>query len=112
LFFPKVIQTRPGVEAEVEMTMPDALNHPIRRQILRTLIETGEAHDPREIIAAGLPEVSVSVVGYHARVLESAGIVSRDDSAGESTYRFVPAAAEDPEIVALLESTRDSDVAG
>lgn len=96
------------------MNVPDALNHPARRQILRTLIKSGEAQSAAEIIAAGLPDQSVSVVGYHARVLESAGIVSRTDPGpadGEPAYRFLTTAAEDPEIAALLESTRDADLA-
>lgn len=96
------------------MNAPDALNHPVRRQILRMLIESGEARSAKEIVAAGLPDCNVSAVGYHARVLESAGMVSREDggAAGEeSTYRFAATAAEDPEVIALLESTRDNDVA-
>jgi DNA-binding transcriptional ArsR family regulator len=95
------------------MNVPDALNHPVRRQILRILIDSGEAHDSREIIAAGLPDLSVSAVGYHARVLESAGMVGRSDGGpgDEPTYRFAATAADDPEVIALLESTRDNDVA-
>jgi DNA-binding transcriptional ArsR family regulator len=108
----ELIQAGTGVEREVEMNVPDALNHPIRRQILRILIDSGEPRDSREIIAAGLPDLSVSAVGYHARVLESAGMISRSDvgAAGEeSTYRYAATAVDDPEIVTLLESTRDTD---
>lgn len=97
------------------MIVPDALNHPVRRQILRILIDSGEAHDSREIIAAGLPELSLSTVGYHARVLEIAGMISRSNGGAgsdKSTYRFAATASDDPEVVALLESTRDTDVAG
>ncbi|MDX6581183.1 MAG: Helix-turn-helix domain [Solirubrobacterales bacterium] len=95
------------------MNVPDALNHPVRRQILRILIDSGEPRDSGEIIAAGLPDLSVSAVGYHVRVLESAGMISRDGGAtgDESTYRFAATAVDDPEIVAMLESTRDTDVA-
>lgn len=98
------------------MSVPDALNHPVRRQILRILIDSGKPHDAREIGAAGLPDLSLSSIGYHARVLESAGMVSRGEggtAAGdESTYRFAAVAVDDPDVVALLESTRDTDVAG
>jgi DNA-binding transcriptional ArsR family regulator len=96
------------------MTVPDALNHPVRRQILRILIDGGEPRDSREIIAAGLADLSLSTVGYHARVLESAGMISRSGGGAtgdESTYRFAATAVDDPEIVALLDSTRDTDVA-
>jgi predicted transcriptional regulator len=96
------------------MSAPNALNHHVRRRILRTLIDSGEAQRPAEIVATGLPDHSVSVVGYHVRVLESAGIVGRTESGpadGESAYRCVDAVCEDPEVVTLLEATRDADLA-
>jgi DNA-binding transcriptional ArsR family regulator len=95
------------------MNVPDALNHPVRRQILRTLIDSDGAQKPGEIVAAGLPDTNVSVVGYHARVLEGAEIVRRTDSGpadDEAAYRAVAGVAEDPEVAALLEATRDSDL--
>jgi DNA-binding transcriptional ArsR family regulator len=107
-----VIQSRFEPETEPEMNAPDALNHPARRQILRMLIDDGEARTVGEILATGLPALNVSIVGYHARVLESAGMVCRTEAgtAGEeATYRFLATAARDPEILALLESTRDAD---
>jgi DNA-binding transcriptional ArsR family regulator len=96
----------------MEMNVPDALNHPARRHILRMLVESGEAKSSSEIIAAGLPGCSISAIGYHARVLEAAGMVSHEDGGlegGESTYRFAASAGDDPEVIALLESARDSD---
>ncbi|MGV1049135.1 MAG: ArsR/SmtB family transcription factor [Solirubrobacterales bacterium] len=95
------------------MNVPDALNHPMRRRILRMLIESGDAKSASEIVAAGLPEASVSVIAYHARVLEGGGMVSYGavgPDAAEPTYRFAPSAAEDPEVIALLEATRGTDV--
>jgi DNA-binding transcriptional ArsR family regulator len=44
-----------------------ALNHPLRRGILRRVARTGEAISPREI-AAGLHQ-PLSNVSYHVRVL-------------------------------------------
>jgi DNA-binding transcriptional ArsR family regulator len=94
------------------MTTPDALNHPVRRQILRILIDSGGARSASELIAAGLPDTSVSVIAYHARVLVDAGMVSRDGAASEeSTDRFATDATDAPEVIALLESTRENDVA-
>lgn len=98
----------------MEMNVPDALNHPVRREILRMLIESEEAKSGSELIAAGLPDCSLSAIGYHARVLEAAGMVSQEDGGpggGESTYRFAASASDDPEVIALLEATRGNDVA-
>jgi DNA-binding transcriptional ArsR family regulator len=88
----------------------DALNHPVRRQILRILIDSGRPLAPAEIVAAGLPYASLSTVAYHARVLEQSGGVNR--SGGEPPRRYTTELAADPEVVALLEATRRTDEAG
>jgi DNA-binding transcriptional ArsR family regulator len=88
----------------------DALNHPVRRQILRTLIAGGRPLAPAEIIAAGLPSASLSTVAYHARVLEGSGSVSRGN--GDTPPRYTTDLSSDPEILALLEATRRADENG
>lgn len=88
----------------------DALNHPVRRQILRVLIDSGRPLAPAEIVSAGLPHASLSTVAYHARVLEQSGGVNRSGS--ELPHRYTTELASDPEIVALLEATRRADEAG
>ena len=87
----------------------DALNHPVRRQILRALIESGRPLAPAEIVAAGLPRASLSAVAYHAGVLERSGEVSR--TGGELPPRYTTELAQDPKVVALLEATRRADEA-
>jgi len=87
----------------------DALDHPVRRQILRTLIESGQPLAPAEIVATGLPRASLSAVAYHAGVLERSGNVSRT---GELPHRYTTELAADPKVVALLEATRRADEAG
>ncbi len=72
-----------------------ALDHPMRRQILRALIASDEALTAPELVAAASPGASVSAVTYHARVLESAGAVGRTRAGGAEADRS-RAAALDP----------------
>jgi len=87
-----------------------ALNHPLRRRILRSLHESGERSSParlRERLGAEL-----SCVSYHVTVLVGFGVLK---SAGEQPVRgaiehfYVSQVADDPAIKALLESTKESD---
>jgi DNA-binding transcriptional ArsR family regulator len=87
-----------------------ALNHPLRRQILRTLIASDKPLSPSEIVAA-VPGASVSTISYHALVLESSGAVGRTKSGGGAEDRY-RAADPDPETIAILESTRAEDSGG
>jgi DNA-binding transcriptional ArsR family regulator len=87
----------------------DALNHPVRRQILRTLIASGRPLAAAEIVSAGLPNASLSTVAYHALVLEGSGGVSAD---GDAPPHYTTDLSANPEIVALLESTRRADESG
>jgi DNA-binding transcriptional ArsR family regulator len=107
-----VIQRAFGTEVmgmEEESTR-DALNHPVRRQILRTLIASGRPLAAAEIVSAGLPGASLSTVAYHARVLEGSGSVSHAN--GDVLPRYTTDLSSDPEIVALLEATRRADEIG
>jgi DNA-binding transcriptional ArsR family regulator len=88
----------------------DALNHPVRRQILRTLIASGRPLAPAEIVAAGLPNASLSTVAYHALVLEGSGGVSR--SGAGAPPRYTTELSANAEIVSLLEATRKADEGG
>jgi DNA-binding transcriptional ArsR family regulator len=107
-----VIQTALGVEVigMEEDSTRDALNHRVRRQILRTLIASDRPLAPVEIVAAGLPSASLSTVAYHARVLEGSGSVSRAN--GEAPPRYTTDLSANPEVVALLEATRRADETG
>jgi predicted transcriptional regulator len=96
------------------MNVPDALNHPTRRRILRVLADAEGARSASEILAAGAADQNLSVVRYHLRVLEGAGIIGRLEAAAaddEPAYSLLAAAAEDPQVIGLLESTPDADFA-
>ncbi len=62
--------------AELPPKAQDALNSPLRRQILRTLNECREPRTPGEIAATTTPGATVSVISYHAQVLEGGGCVA------------------------------------
>jgi DNA-binding transcriptional ArsR family regulator len=88
----------------------DALNHPVRRQILRILTASERPLAPAEIVAAGLPSASLSTVAYHARVLEGSGGVNR---AGDGVPpRYTTDLSSSPEVTTLLEATRQADERG
>jgi DNA-binding transcriptional ArsR family regulator len=90
----------------------EALNHPVRRQILRTLNRSESPLSPGEIASTGLPDSSLSVVSYHARVLRTCGSVSlstSDPSADERAPLYVSNVADDEQVATVLEATRDLD---
>ncbi len=91
------------------MDPTEALNHPLRRQILRTLIASDRELSPSELVAA-TNGTSVSLVSYHAKVLATAGAVGYTPAGGadEGEVRY-HAAPPNPETLALLEATRDED---
>jgi Fe2+ or Zn2+ uptake regulation protein len=97
-----VIQRKRWVELD-DVDPRGALDHPLRRQILRTLIASDKPLTPSEIVAT-VPGASVSTISYHARVLESSGVVGniKADGAGEDRYS---APEPDPETIALLDSS-------
>ncbi len=93
-------------------TTQDALGHPLRRQILRALNESPEPRSPSEIATAALPRASVSVVSYHARVLESCGsvaIAGTREVQGADASLYASKVAGDEEVAAVLQATRGLD---
>ena len=90
------------------MNPTGALDHPLRRQILRVLIADDEPLTVPQLVTELSPGANISEVAYHARVLESAGAVGRNgaDSAEADRYRVDD---PPPELIALLEATREDD---
>jgi hypothetical protein len=98
--------------AQLSPTARDALGHPVRRQILRALNESSEPRSPSEIAAATLPHASVSVVNYHAQVLEvcdSVAIAGTRQVHGGITRLYASKVAHDEQIAAVLQATRGLD---
>lgn len=95
------------------MNARDSLSHPLRRQILRILIETKAPLSAGEIVSTALPGCAISVVSYHAQVLEAAGKISGADDvpADDPARRYRVSIDDDPETTALLDATRTEDCA-
>ena len=51
----------------------DALGHPVRRRVLRCYLESAERLSPKEL--ADSEKLSLSLVGYHVRRLQTLGAV-------------------------------------
>lgn len=87
-----------------------ALNHPLRRRILRTLHEAEEAMSPIQLSRTLL--VPVSNVSYHVRVLRDKGALSLRRTRpvrGSSEHFYASTLARNPVAVHLLESTASED---
>jgi DNA-binding transcriptional ArsR family regulator len=98
--------------AQLSPTTRDALGHPLRRQILRTLNESAEPRSPSEIAATTLPHASVSVVSYHAQVLELCGSVAMSgtrQARGGAARLYASKVAGDEQVAAVLQATRGLD---
>ena len=98
--------------AQLSPTARDALGHPVRRQILRALNESSKPRSPSEIATATLPQASVSVVSYHAQVLETCDSVEMTGTrqiAGGVARLYASKVAGDEQVAAILQVTRGLD---
>ena len=84
----------------------------MRRQILRTLNASAEPQSPSEIAAVALPHVNLSVISYHAQVLETCGSVALSGTrqvSGGVARLYASKVAGDEQIAAVLQATRGLD---
>lgn len=98
--------------AELSATERDALGHRLRRQILRALNASVEPRSASEIRAAVLPQVSLSAIGYHTRVLEACGSVVLSGARPARTginRLYVSKLAGNERVDAVLQATRSRD---
>lgn len=98
--------------AQLSPMARDALGHPLRRQILRTLNDSNEPRSPSEIATATLPRASVSVVSYHAQVLETCDSVAMTGTRqvpGGIARLYASKVADDEQVAAVLQATRGLD---
>lgn len=89
-----------------------ALNHPLRREILRALNRSDRPRTAAELVSACLPATSVTLLNYHAAVLERCDLVRaiENDVAGEGFSRhYASNVAEDVQIIAILSATEALD---
>jgi DNA-binding transcriptional ArsR family regulator len=89
-----------------------ALNHPLRREILRALNRSDRPRTAAELVSACPPATSVTLLNYHAAVLERCDLVRaiETDVAGEGFSRhYASNVAEDVQIIAILSATEALD---
>ena len=89
----------------------DALDHPVRRQVLRILNSSPRARSPKEL-AAVLSDVSHGAISYHAQVLESQGsisVVEHGQAGAGVTRRYASNLADDARVAVVLDAMRQDD---
>lgn len=99
-------------ESEQQTDLIRALNHVLRRRILRLLHEAVDPSSPVRL-AKDLSE-SLSNVSYHVRILESFGALKKvreRQVRGAIEHFYASQVGENPSVVALLKATKDSDEA-
>lgn len=87
-----------------------AIGHPLRRRVLRVLIDEGEPRSPAQI--REILDLSLNAVAYQMRVLRRLGAVTAVGSRqvrGAIERFYLPAIEGDYPIEALLEETREWD---
>jgi DNA-binding transcriptional ArsR family regulator len=90
-----------------------AIAHPLRRRMLRALVDSDEALSLSQL-AQGF-NLPVATTRYHANVLCGLGAVepTKPGPDHDHSERFYGATVDgDPQIEALLEETREADGAG
>lgn len=88
-----------------------ALNHPLRRRIIRALHEGDEARSPCQLGRS--LHVAVSNVSYHVRVLQDNGLIvltGRRPVRGSTEHFYASTVAANELAVQLLESTAEGDL--
>jgi DNA-binding transcriptional ArsR family regulator len=88
-----------------------ALDHPIRRQILRVLSRNARPQTLIEI-CEGIPDTSVSTIGYHLLVLEECAFVSVSGvltGPGDAERNFASNVADNRVVMTALQQTQELD---
>jgi DNA-binding transcriptional ArsR family regulator len=102
----------PGqLAAKLEPKLQDALDHPARREILRTLNRSGRAQSTSDL-RAELQTARPSQIRYHLQVLRRSGLVVKDPVDFNLTgrpSRFSSEVAEDEQVRAVLRATERQD---
>lgn len=84
----------------------DAVQHPLRREILRLAVERGERFSPTQ--ASRALEQDLSVVSYHVKVLTDKGVLTLvskrpTHSSVEHFYAPISSALEHPIVRVILQ---------
>jgi helix-turn-helix protein len=100
----------PEVAATLGAKLQDALDHPVRREVLRRLISDHGSCTALRLAADG-PALSLSRVNYHLQVLVRSGVATRCEPTlsleGIAFYRST--LGDQPRAQAVLDATEDWD---
>jgi DNA-binding transcriptional ArsR family regulator len=105
-------ETLPPLTAQLPAKMRDALGHPLRREILRMLNESAEPRSSSDIATTTLPHTSLSVIGYHAHVLETCDSIAMTGTRqvhGSAARLYASKVDGDERVAAVLQATRGLD---
>jgi|SRR3954447_3513619 len=97
--------------AGLEPKLQDALDHPVRREVLRALSQGGGSHSVAEI-GAELRAFGLGQLGYHLQVLRRSGAVASvavDLGTGQNRARYASEVCEDAQVRAVLRATEQGD---
>lgn len=95
--------------ATLHPKMQDALDHPVRRDVLRSL---SRGRRPRSVaeIRADLQVFRTSQLGYHLSVLRHSGAVASASNGGpQRQVRYASEVGEDGKVKAVLRATERGD---
>jgi DNA-binding transcriptional ArsR family regulator len=92
--------------AMLEPKLRDALDHPVRRELLRALSQDGRAKNVTEL-GADLGGFRLSQIGYHLQVLRRSGSVVSTGGPGidRNRPRYASQVAADGQVRAVLRAT-------
>lgn len=88
----------------------DAVNHPLRRKLLRALHNSDDARSPVQL--SKVVGVEVGTIAYHMRALARLGAVEKTDSRhvrGARETFFVSRVAGNRQVIAILADTEAED---
>lgn len=94
--------------ATLEPRLQDALDHPVRREVLRRLNECGEGGTARQIVP-DLRPIGISQVNYHLQVLARDEIVVFDGFGPGDGPAYISTVVEEPQVLKVLRATEEWD---
>jgi DNA-binding transcriptional ArsR family regulator len=98
----------PQLATMLEPNLRDALDHPLRRGVLRRLNRSERSQSVAEI-RTELPSLGQAQLSYHLRVLLRSGAVASEGGGGSKRARYVSEVLEDDEVRAALRATEQWD---
>jgi hypothetical protein len=98
----------PDLAMMLEAELLRALNHPVRREILRSL-KDGDRPRTAVELAARLAPFSIGQVSYHVRVLVEAGAVVGRDVSPAGGLPVASDVCDLPPVIAALQATEGGD---